>query len=87
MDTSDRNYRVMEDIEISENGIAKLRSGLNPAKATGPDGLPPRVLKELSTQLAPFFTMIYRLSLKTGQVQADWRHVLVSPVFKKGGAF
>ena len=84
MDTSDRNYRVMEDIEISENGIAKLLSGLNPAKATGPDGLPPRVLKELSTQLAPILTMIYRLSLKTGQVPADWRHALVSPVFKKG---
>ena len=84
MDTSDKNYSVMDDIEISENGIAKLLSGLNPAKATGPDKLPPRVLKELSTQLAPILTMIYRLSLNTGQVPADWRHALVSPVFKKG---
>ena len=82
--TADEKYSVMEDIEISVKGIEKLLSGLNPAKATEPDGLPPRVLKELAKELAPILGMIYTFSLRTGQVPSDWRHALVTPIYKKG---
>ena len=84
MDTSEKNISIMKDIEITDKGIEKLLQGLNPAKATGPDGLPPRVLKELATQLAPILAMIYRLSLQTGKVPSDWRQALVTPIYKKG---
>ena len=84
MNTNDKNYSVMDNIEISERGIEKLLAGLNPAKATGPDGIPPRVLKELSSELAPILSMIFRYSLQSGQVPTDWRHALVTPIYKKG---
>ena len=74
----------MNDIIITDKGIEKLLVNLNPSKATGPDGLPPRVLKELSKELAPILGNIFRLSLSTGAVPSDWRHALVSPIFKKG---
>ena len=80
----DKKYSNMEEITISAKGIEKLLTGLNPAKATGPDGLPPRVLKELAKELAPILSMIYKLSLQTGQVPSDWRHALVTPIYKKG---
>ena len=34
-------------IHISNEGVIKMMKGLNPSKALGPDGLYPRVLKEL----------------------------------------
>ena len=84
METNNNMYDEMDNIIITDKGIEKLLANLNPAKATGPDGLPPRVLKELSKELAPIFGMIFRLSLSTGAVPSDWRHALVTPIFKKG---
>ena len=84
IDDDDTMFEPMKEIDITVRGIEKLLAGLNPSKATGPDGLPPRVLKELSTQLAPILTMIYKLSLKSGKIPTDWRQALVTPLFKKG---
>ena len=64
--------------------MKKLLKDLNPNKAPGPDGISPRLLKELSSELAPAFTVLFRSSLTTGVVPADWRTANVSPVFKKG---
>ena len=74
----------MDDIDISVKGVEKLLAGLNPSKATGPDGLPPRVLKELSVELAPIFAMIFRLYLESGKIPNDWRQAMVTPIYKKG---
>ena len=59
-------------------------SGLKAHKATGPDGIPPRILKELATELAPVFTLLFNASLKQGIVPRDWRMAHVAPIFKKG---
>ena len=79
-----RNANIMPEIEITVKGVEKLLSGLNPNKATGPDGISPRILKELSLEIAPLLTMIYKASLRTGIVPLDWRQAFVTPVFKKG---
>ena len=78
------DHLPMEDITLSVEGVEKILDGLNPAKAAGPDGIPPRVLRELSREIAPILMTIYRSSLNTGVVPSDWRQALVSPVFKKG---
>ena len=80
-------YRPMPEIEIDQKGIEKLLKNLNPTKACGPDGLSPRVLKELATDIAPILTIIFKSSLRTGIVPQDWRTALVSPVYKKGGHY
>ena len=83
--THDKNYyKPMPDIDITQNGIEKLLINLVPTKAAGPDGISPRVLKELAHEIAPLLTKIFRASLDTGVVPQDWRHALVTPVFKKG---
>ena len=40
-------------INVSEDGVFKLLQGLNPSKATGPDCLSSRLLKEMATPLTP----------------------------------
>jgi len=50
----------------------------------GPDGIPPRLLKELSHKLTPILTLIFRASIHQNNLPLDWKTALVTPLFKKG---
>ena len=77
-------FSSMGEITVDPKGVAKLLDGLNVHKASGPDGLNARVLKECSTQISLILALIYNESLAQGNVPDDWQHANVSPVFKKG---
>jgi hypothetical protein len=55
-------------ITIDETGVRKLLKKLYPNKASGPDGISPRILKELAPELAPSLTLFYQASLQSGIV-------------------
>ena len=74
----------MPDITFSSEGIEKLLKGLNTKKATGPDEIPARILKEAAEEIAPCLKIIFQDSWNTGSVPSDWRKANVSAVFKKG---
>jgi len=57
---------------------------LNAHKSMGPDGMQPRVLRELADVIAELFSIIFERSWRTGEVPEDWRKANVTPVFKKG---
>jgi len=71
---------------LTTNGVYKLLAGIEIHKATGPDGIPGRLLKELASELAPFFTTMYQASFDQGRVPLDWKIALVTPAFKKGNS-
>ena len=73
----------MSDIHITEPGIEKLLRNLNPSKATGPDEIPARVLKECAAALAPVIADLFQQSLDEGAVPNDWKSQNVHPIFKK----
>ncbi|KAK4826398.1 hypothetical protein QYF61_008685 [Mycteria americana] len=50
----------------------------------GPDGIHPRVLRELAEELAKPLSIIYQQSWLTGVVPDDWRLANVMPIYKKG---
>ena len=77
-------YPSCPDITITCPGVVKLLSNLKAHKAPGPDGLSPRVLKEMATTIGPILTVIYQRSYDTGVVPEDWRSANVVPVYKKG---
>ena len=60
--------------------LQRLRTG----KAPGPDGIHPRMLKELAEQLSTPMATIFQHSLNESQVPASWRTANVVPLFKKG---
>ena len=74
----------MGDITVDPKGVPKLLDGLNVHKASGPDGLNARVLKECSNEISPILALIYNESLAQGDVSDEWRQANVTPVFKKG---
>lgn len=57
----------MADISIAVDGVEKLMN-LSPVKASGPNGIRPRVLKELAKVVAPILTIIYQRSVETAEV-------------------
>ena len=78
---------TMPDIHITTEGVLKLLQKLNVNKASGPDMIPTRLLKELSNEIAPFLCIIYQKCLETGQIPDVWRTANVSAIFKKGEKF
>lgn len=74
----------MEDIIVSEEEIIKLLTNLDVNKATGPDGVPTRLLKETAHQVAAPLKYIFQKSLDTGMVPGDWKKATVCPIHKKG---
>ena len=83
-ESSHQQVPSMPSINITAPGVLKLLKGLNPNKASGPDNISPRTLRELSDELASPFTTIFQHSLQQGVVPEDWRRANVAPVFKKG---
>jgi len=50
----------------------------------GPDGIHPRVLRELAEELVKPLSIIYQQSWLTGEVPDDWRLASLTPIYKKG---
>ena len=78
-----RSAPFIDDIVVSNEGVAKLLKGLNPSKALGPDELHPRVLKELATELGPVFAHLFQKSLDLDEIPKEWSLVNICPLYKK----
>ena len=57
---------------------------LDEYKSLGPDGVQPRVLKELAEVVAKLLSIIFEKSWLSGEVPDDWRKGYVTPIYKKG---
>ena len=71
-------------LNITVSGVTKLLTSLKVNKASGPDALPNRILKETAVEIAPAITAIFQQSIATSNLPQDWKNANVSPVFKKG---
>ncbi len=74
----------VQHILVSVEGVRKLLKEINITKATGPDSIPARILKEMADEISPILTSIFQQSLDSGEVPHDWRIANIAPVFKKG---
>ena len=81
---SEHTQRVTTYQRMSVAGVRKLLEAIKHHKATGPDGIPARLLKDYAFELAPVLSHIYQASLNQERVPADWKHAWVIPVYKKG---
>ena len=67
-----QEYPDIPDLNFTVKGVLLMLEGLDASKATGPDQIPPRVLKELATTLAPILTDILNRSYRTGVCPDEW---------------
>ncbi|KFQ22853.1 hypothetical protein N332_12329, partial [Mesitornis unicolor] len=80
----DRDGKHSEAPIIHEEVVRDLLHHLDIHKTMGPDGIHPRVLRELAEVLTKPLSIIYQQSWLTGEVPVDWRLANVMPIYKKG---
>jgi len=69
---------------IQKEAVNDMLCHLDTYTSTGPDGIHPRVLRELVEELAKTLSIIYQQSWLTGEVPDDWTIAIVTSIYKKG---
>ncbi|CAM4545379.1 unnamed protein product [Caretta caretta] len=80
----DDKSEELSQIEVSLEEVLESIDKLISNKSPGPDGIHPRVLKELKCEIAELLTMVCKLSFKSASVPNYWKIAKVMPIFKKG---
>ncbi|KAK4819260.1 hypothetical protein QYF61_000471 [Mycteria americana] len=80
----DRDREQNEAPIIQGEMFSDLLHHLDTHKSMGPDGIHPRVLRELVEVLTKLLSILYQQSWLTGEVPIDWRLANVTPIYKKG---
>ena len=71
-------------MSITVEMVKRLIHDLNVHKSSGPDGIHPRFMQELSAELSIPLTMIFKKSIESAQFPDQWKVARVSAIFKKG---
>ena len=75
---------ALETVRLTEDEVLSLLKSVDISKATGPDKISPRMLKEAAPSIAPSLTRLFNLSLASCTVPALWKQANVIPLYKKG---
>ena len=74
----------IESLNISEEDVYDELCKIDPSKASGPDEIPGKILKQYAHWLSELLTKLFTMSLQTGKLPQDWRSANIAPVFKSG---
>ena len=77
---------LMSDPIFTTAEVSRALQLLDCNKGAGPDGLYPRLLKELSSYIAAPLAALYNASISSGQVPQQWKEALVQPIPKAKGS-
>ena len=75
---------ALTNINVTENDVTDLLKDIDVSKATGPDGISPRLLKEAGSAISKRLSKLFNLSLETKTVPDIWKRANVIPIYKKG---
>eukprot|EP00117_Sycon_ciliatum_P040211 scpid53825/ scgid29586/ Probable RNA-directed DNA polymerase from transposon X-element; Reverse transcriptase len=76
-------HEPLEHVHFREASVRRHLARLVPSKASGPDSIPSRILKECPKELAAAITKLFRVSFRAGVVPSQWKLAHVVPVYKK----
>ena len=73
----------LTDAYVSKSLVADKIKALKTRKSTGPDNIPPKLLKLAGDAIVPSLLSLFRLSITTGRVFTSWKTARLTPVYKK----
>ena len=80
-----RTDSQLEYIRITVKTVTSIISGMDPSKATGPDGIPVILFQKCSPELSPVLAKLYRKCFTESCFPSTWKLPTVIPVFKNSG--
>ncbi|CAC5384356.1 unnamed protein product [Mytilus coruscus] len=73
---------TINETELNDTEVEDILSIINPSKASDPDLINPKLLKEASAILKSPLCKLFNLSLRSAVFPHQWKRANVSPVFK-----
>jgi len=77
------NHTQLDSIAATEEEVLDQLKGIKANKATGPDLISARMLKEAGSSICSSLTHLFNLSLQQGIVPKMWKEANVIPIHKK----
>ncbi|XP_011675592.2 uncharacterized protein LOC105443737 [Strongylocentrotus purpuratus] len=77
-------FPTIGHLHVHRTGVEKRLQQLDPSKASGPDELPPKLLKLVAREIASPLSFLFQQSYNSGIVPAQWKQALVTPIHKSG---
>ena len=81
---TDSPVSSLDSITISETEVLDVLLSLDTSKASGPDGISAKLLKEAAPAISPSLTKLFNTSLANKKFPLAWKQANVSPLHKKG---
>ena len=78
---------VLDNITFKAKDVKRTLRKLKPDKATGPDEVPTRILKECSAELARPLSCLFQLCFSNGMFPHQWKIAHVIPIHKRNSKF
>jgi hypothetical protein len=75
---------MLENIPFQTTTVKEILQQLDVSKATGPDNIGARLLREVAAEIAPSLARIYNFSMQTGTFPTLWKTANITPIYKKG---
>ena len=79
----DSNQTALTDLSLTNDEVRAVLLSLDVSKATGPDGIPARLLRETADVIAPSLCCLFNKSLSSGSIPTERKLANVVPVYKK----
>ena len=73
---------LLHDLLCIEEEVCQYLSALDTTKASGADGISAKMLKETAVSIAPAVSKLFNTSLMLGELPAEWKHDLITPIPK-----
>ena len=75
---------ITSDLIVTRNGVIKLLNKLKTNTVGSPNNVSARVLKICANDIADVLVLLFNASLKKERIPSDWKHELITPVYKGG---
>ena len=74
----------LSDINITREDIIDAIKTISQNSSGGPDEFPAILFKQCSKSLAHSLQLLYKASLKTGEIPTDLKRAIITPIYKGG---
>ena len=81
--TINNPHNKLDSIRVTVDDVKSILLSLPTAKASGPDTISNKILKDLAQPLSSPLKDLYNFSLEKGKFPNIWKQANVTPIYKK----